>query len=51
MRELLVHVPFRGTIRERTVEPYVRLLKGLRSRRRVKGVLFDISSGGGEVAA
>ncbi|HYB63021.1 MAG TPA: signal peptide peptidase SppA [Thermoplasmata archaeon] len=51
MRELLVHVPFRGTIRERTVEPYVRLLKGLRSRRRVKGVLFDISSGGGEVVA
>ncbi len=51
MRELLVHVPFRGPIRERTVEPYVRLLKGLRERRRVKGVLFDISSGGGEVVA
>jgi protease IV len=51
MREILVHVPFRGTIRDRTVEPYVRLLKGLRGRRRVKGVLFDISSGGGEVVA
>ncbi len=51
MRELLAHVSFRGPIRERTVEPYVRLLKGLRSRKRVKGVLFDISSGGGEVVA
>ncbi len=51
MREILVHVPFRGTIRERTVEPYLRLLKGLRTRRRVKGVLFDISSPGGEVVA
>jgi len=51
MREILVQVPFRGTIRERSVEPYVRLLRGLRDRRRVKGVLFDISSGGGEVVA
>jgi protease IV len=51
MREILVHVPFRGTIRERSVEPYLRLLKRLRGRRRVKGVLFDISSGGGEVVA
>jgi protease IV len=51
MREILAHVPFRGPIRERTVEPYLRLLKGLRGRRRVKGVLFDISSGGGEVVA
>lgn len=51
MRELLVHVPYRGTIRERSVEPYVRLLKSLRGRRRVKGVLLDISSGGGEVVA
>lgn len=47
MRELLAHVQFRGTIRERSVEPYLRLLAGLRDRRRVKGVLFDISSGGG----
>ena len=51
MRELLAHVPFRGTIRERSVEPYVRLLRSLRGRRRIKGVLFDISSGGGEVVA
>jgi protease-4 len=47
MRERLAHVQFRGTIRERSVEPYVRLLRGLRDRRRVKGVLLDISSGGG----
>jgi protease IV len=51
VRELLAHVQFRGSIRERSVEPYVRLLKGLRSRRRVRGVLLDISSGGGEVVA
>jgi protease-4 len=51
MRNILVHVPFRGTLRERSVEPYVRLLQGLRGRRRVKGVLFDISSPGGEVVA
>jgi hypothetical protein len=43
MRELLAHVQFRGTIRERTVEPFVRLLGALRERRRVRGVLFDIS--------
>lgn len=51
MREILAQVQFRGTIRERSVEPYVRLLKGLRARRRVRGVLLDISSGGGEVVA
>lgn len=51
MRELLAHVPFRGVIRERAVEPYLRLLKGLRTRRRVRGVLLDISSGGGEAIA
>jgi protease IV len=51
MREILAHVAFRGTIRERSVEPYVRLLKGLRGRRRVRGVLLDISSGGGESIA
>ena len=51
MRERLAHVPFRGTIRERSVEPYLRLLKGLRTRRRVHGVLLDISSGGGEAIA
>ena len=47
MREQLAWVQFRGTIRERSVEPYLRLLKALRTRRRVRGVLLDISSGGG----
>ncbi|MGC2359732.1 MAG: signal peptide peptidase SppA [Thermoplasmata archaeon] len=51
MRELLAYLSFRGTIRERSVEPYLRLLRGLRERRRVKGVLLDISSGGGEAIA
>jgi protease-4 len=51
MRERLAHVEFRGTIRERSVEPYVRLLRALRTRRRVRGVLLDISSGGGESIA
>jgi protease IV len=51
MREILAHVPFRGMIRERSVEPYVRLFKALRTRRRVRGVLLDLSSGGGEVIA
>ena len=47
VREWLAQVTFRGTIRERSVEPVVRLLRALRDRRRVRGVLFDISSGGG----
>jgi protease IV len=51
MREQLAVVSFRGTIRERSVDPYLRLLRGLRERRRVRGVLLDISSGGGEVIA
>jgi len=51
MREVLAHVAFRGTIRERTIEPYLRLLKALRYKRRVKGVLLDLSSGGGEPIA
>jgi protease IV len=51
MRERLAHVAFRGSIRERSVEPFVRLLKALRGRRRVRGVLLDISSGGGESIA
>jgi protease IV len=51
MRERLAYVAFRGTIRERSVEPYLRLLRGLRERGRVKGVLLDISSGGGEAIA
>ncbi|HEV2519464.1 MAG TPA: signal peptide peptidase SppA [Thermoplasmata archaeon] len=47
MRELLAHVQFRGIIRERSVEPFLALLRTLRERRRVRGVLLDISSGGG----
>ncbi len=47
MRERLAHVQFRGTIRERSVEPFVRLLHELKVRKRFKGVLLDISSGGG----
>jgi protease IV len=51
MREQLAYVQFRGVIRERTVEPYLRILRALRERRRVRGVLLDISSGGGESTA
>lgn len=51
MREILAHVTYRGTIRERSVDPYLRLLKTLRNKRRVKGVLLDLSSGGGEAIA
>jgi protease IV len=51
MREQLAYVAFRGPIRERSLEPYLRLLRGLRERGRVKGVLLDISSGGGESIA
>jgi protease IV len=47
MRERLAHVQFRGTIRERSVEPILRLLHAIRIRKRFKGVLLDISSGGG----
>jgi protease IV len=47
MRPLLAHLQFRGIIRERSVEPYVRILKALQNKRRVRGVLLDISSGGG----
>jgi protease-4 len=51
MRELLAHVAFRGAIRERSVEPYLRLFERIGRKRRIKGLLFDISSGGGEVVA
>ncbi len=47
MRPLLAHLQFRGTIRERSVDPYVRILRALEGKRRVRGVLLDISSGGG----
>jgi protease-4 len=49
MRERLAHVQFRGVIRERSVEPYLTLLRWIREKRRIRGVLLDISSGGGAV--
>jgi protease IV len=51
MRERLAVVPFRGTIRERSVQPYLSLFRELRRRARYKGVLLDLSSGGGESIA
>lgn len=48
MWERLAVIQFRGVIRERSVDPFVRLLRGLREQANVKGVLFDVSSGGGE---
>lgn len=47
MRPLLAHLQFRGTIRERSVDPYIRLMKVLQRKNRFRGVLLDISSGGG----
>jgi protease IV len=47
MRPLLAHLQFRGIIRERSVDPYLRILKALQRKKRVRGVLLDISSGGG----
>jgi protease-4 len=47
MRPLLAHLQFRGAIRERSVEPYLRVLKALENKKRIRGVLLDISSAGG----
>ncbi len=47
MRERLAIVQFHGTIRERSAEPFVRLFYALREARRIRGVLLDVSSGGG----
>ncbi|HEV2317771.1 MAG TPA: signal peptide peptidase SppA [Thermoplasmata archaeon] len=47
MREILAHLQFRGIIRERSVDPFIRLLRAVRDRRRIRGVLLDVSSGGG----
>lgn len=41
------HIKFRGSISERSVEPYLRMLKFVREKSKFKGLLFDISSGGG----
>jgi protease-4 len=51
MRERLAHVVFRGTIRDKSVDPFVRLLKAVREQRRIKGVLLEISTGGGGAVA
>lgn len=48
---ILAHVRFRGTIRERSVEPYLKLFELIREKRKVKGMLLDVSSGGGDVVA
>lgn len=45
---VLAQVKFRGTIRERSVEPYLKLLRFVREKPKFRGLLFDISSGGGE---
>lgn len=47
-RNVLGLVTFRGTLRDRSVEPYLRLFQTIRQRSRIRGVLLDISSGGGE---
>lgn len=44
----LAKVKFRGTIRERSIEPYLRILRYVRDKPKFRGLLFDISSGGGE---
>jgi protease-4 len=48
---IIAHVKFRGTIRERSVEPFVRLLEAVMNKRKVKGMLWDVSSGGGDSVA
>jgi protease-4 len=40
-------VRFRGSIRESSVDPYLRILQRVRDKRKYRGLLFDISSGGG----
>ncbi|MDE1819689.1 MAG: signal peptide peptidase SppA [Euryarchaeota archaeon] len=45
---ILAKVKFRGTIRERSVEPYLRILRFVREKSKFRGLLLDISSGGGE---
>lgn len=48
---VLAHVKLRGTIRERSVEPYLGLLRLVREKSKFRGLLFDISSGGGDGVA
>lgn len=44
----LARVKWRGTIRERSVEPYLKILRFIREKPKFRGLLLDISSGGGE---
>lgn len=48
---VLAKVKFRGTIRERSVEPYLKILQFVRNKAKFRGLLLDISSGGGEEIA
>jgi protease-4 len=48
---IIAHVKFRGMIRERSVEPFVRLLEAIGEKRKIKGLLWDVSSGGGDSVA
>ena len=48
---LLAQLKVRGALRERSVEPLLRRLEEVRRRAKFRGLLVDISSGGGEVVA
>jgi protease-4 len=48
---ILAHVKFRGMIRERSVEPYIPVFEAIRDRRKIRGLLLDVSSGGGDSVA
>lgn len=45
---IVAHVRFRGTIRERSVEPYLKILSYVREKPKIRGLLMDVSSGGGD---
>jgi len=51
MRDVIALISFRGTIRDRSIAPYLDIFRALRARSRVRGVLLDLSSGGGESVA
>jgi protease-4 len=48
---VLAHLRVRGALRERSVEPMLRRLDMVARRGKFRGLLLDISSGGGEVVA
>lgn len=47
----LAVVPFTGMISQRTIEPYLALVRALEKDRRVGGVLLSLSTGGGSATA